>query len=229
MSEYILTHKHHTHPHAASGWRIHCGVEVTELSTNKQHSLSLRTRSPVSAADIDGWRARELVALLFMGDDEELQELIRTHLILPYPFGDLHPSHIQEYAGGLLLTLEKPANEDCSPGGLLPIICGESWWRCLANLAATAVRGPISKIFTSTYENFLQTAGLQDGTSHCAKILSDMYSALNSDPSDPDVIIKLDVSNAFNVLCRCLCGDGTGTDLSTTSSSVSARPLAFNT
>jgi hypothetical protein len=27
-------------PHAASGWRIHCGVEVTELSTNKQHTLS---------------------------------------------------------------------------------------------------------------------------------------------------------------------------------------------
>ncbi len=42
MSEYILTHKHQTHPHAASGWRIHCGVEVTELSTNKQHTLSLR-------------------------------------------------------------------------------------------------------------------------------------------------------------------------------------------
>ncbi len=32
-----------THPHAASGWRIHCGVEVTELSTNKQHSLSAAT------------------------------------------------------------------------------------------------------------------------------------------------------------------------------------------
>ncbi len=26
--------------HAAFGWRIQCGVEVTELSTNKQHSLS---------------------------------------------------------------------------------------------------------------------------------------------------------------------------------------------
>jgi hypothetical protein len=38
--------------------------------------------------------------------------------------------------------------------------------------------------------------------SHCAKILSSMYAALNSDPSDPDVIIKLDISNAFNVLCR---------------------------
>ena len=29
------------YPHAASGWRIHCGVEVTELSINKQHSLLL--------------------------------------------------------------------------------------------------------------------------------------------------------------------------------------------
>jgi hypothetical protein len=27
-------------PHAASGWRIHCGVEITELSTNKQHTHS---------------------------------------------------------------------------------------------------------------------------------------------------------------------------------------------
>jgi hypothetical protein len=27
--------------HAASGWRIHRGVEVTESSTNKQHTLSL--------------------------------------------------------------------------------------------------------------------------------------------------------------------------------------------
>jgi hypothetical protein len=102
-----------------------------------------------------------------VGDDEELQALIRDLLILPYLFGDFHPSHIQEYAGGLLIALEKPANPDGSPGGLRPIICGESWRRCLANLAAAAVRGPISKIFTSTYEKFLQTAGLQDGASHC--------------------------------------------------------------
>ena len=72
--------------------------------------------------------------------------------------------------------------------------------RRLFRLAANAVRGPISRIFTSTYENFLQTAGLQDGASHGAKILSSMYAALNSDPSDPDV----DISNAFNALStRC--------------------------
>jgi hypothetical protein len=44
MSEHILAHKHQahkhqTHNHAAHGWRIHCAVEVTELSTNKQHTL----------------------------------------------------------------------------------------------------------------------------------------------------------------------------------------------
>ena len=128
---------------------------------------------------------------------KELQALIQDHLILPYLFGDFHPSHIQEYAGGLLFALEKPAKDG---GGIRPIICGESWRRFFASLAANAVRGPISHIFTSTYENFLQTAGLKDGASHCDKILSSMYTALNSDPSDPDVIIKLDIFNAFNVL-----------------------------
>jgi hypothetical protein len=84
------------------------------------------------------------MAPLFMGDDEELQELIRDHLILPYLFGDFHPSHIQEYADGLLFALEKPAKDG---GGIRPIICGESWRRCFASLAANAVRGPISHIF----------------------------------------------------------------------------------
>ena len=32
----------HYQLHTASGCSIHCGVEVTELSTNKQHTLSLR-------------------------------------------------------------------------------------------------------------------------------------------------------------------------------------------
>jgi hypothetical protein len=45
---------------------------------------------------------------------------------------------------------------------------------------------------------------------HCAKILSAMYVSLNSDPSDPDVVIKLDISNAFNVLCRRLTLDVLG-------------------
>ena len=144
-----------------------------------------------------------------MGDDDELQGLIRSRMILPYLVADFHPSYIQEYAGGLLLAFEKPAKNG---GGLMirPKICGESLRRCFASLAANSVLGPISRIFTSTYENFLRTAGLQDGASHCAMILSSMYAALNSDPSDPDVIIKLDISNDFNALCRQLTLDVMG-------------------
>ena len=37
-----------------------------------------------------------------------------------------------------------------------------------------------------------------------------MYDSLNSDPSDPDVVIKLDISNTFNVLCRWLTLDVLG-------------------
>jgi len=136
-------------------WEEEEGQEYIKKHFNLQKIAKyFRTRSPVSAADVDGWRARELMAPLFMDDDEELQALIRDHLILPYLFGDFHPSHIQEYAGGLLFALEKPAKDG---GGIRPIICGESWRRCFASLAANAVRGPISHIFTSTYENFLQT------------------------------------------------------------------------
>ncbi len=63
---------------------------------------------PSQYAGVDGWRARELMTPHFMGDDDELQGLIRDHEILPYLFGDFHPSHcdIQEYGGCLLLTHE---------------------------------------------------------------------------------------------------------------------------
>ena len=52
-----------------------------------------RTRSPVCTADIDGWKANEIIAHLFMGDDHEFHALLRDELILPYLFGDFHPSH----------------------------------------------------------------------------------------------------------------------------------------
>jgi hypothetical protein len=59
-------------------------------------------------------------------------------------------------------------------GGIRPILCGEIWRRCFASLAvnATPVRNEVPKLFTSVYDNFIQTAGIRDGASHCAKILS---------------------------------------------------------
>jgi hypothetical protein len=92
-------------------------------------------------------------------------------------------------------------------GGIRPILCGEIWRCCFASLAvnATPVRNEAAKLFTSTYDNFIQTAGIRDGASHCAKILPIFYDNLDTaDPSDPKVIIKIDICNAFNTTCRAL-------------------------
>jgi len=66
-------------------------------------------------------------------------------------------------------------------GGIRPILSGEIWRRCFASLAvnATPVRNEVAKLFTSTYGNFIQTAGIRDGVSHCAKILSVFYDNLD--------------------------------------------------
>jgi hypothetical protein len=157
--------------------------------------------------DSDGWHARDLIAPLFFNDDTDLHNLIRKCRILPYLTGSLHPSFIEEYAGGLLMALQK------QDGGIRPILCTEIWRRCFASLAvnATPVRNeePVrnEKLFTSTDDNCIQTAGIRDGASHCAKILSVFYDILDtSDPNDPEVIIKpmIGISNSFNTTCRAL-------------------------
>jgi hypothetical protein len=78
-------------------------------------------------ADIDAWHARDLIAPLFFNDDTDLQTLIRKRLILPYLTGSFHPSFIEEYAGGLLMALQK------QDGCIRPILCGEIWRRCFAS------------------------------------------------------------------------------------------------
>jgi hypothetical protein len=93
------------------------------------------------------------------------------------------------------MTLQKP------DGDIHPILCGEAWRRCFASLAVnvTPIHNEAAKLFTSSYENFIQTTGIRDGSSHCAKTLTCFYDNLDvSDPTDPEVIIKIDVANAFN-------------------------------
>ena len=48
-------------------------------------------------------------------------------------------------------------------GGIRPILCGEIWRRCFASLVvnATPVRNEEATLFTSTYDNFIQTAGIR--------------------------------------------------------------------
>ena len=62
-------------------------------------------------------------------------------------------------------------------GDIHPILCGEIWCRGFASLTVNAepVSNEAVKLFTSTYDNFIQTAGIRDGVSHCEKILSIFY------------------------------------------------------
>ena len=96
--------------------------------------------------DIDGCHARDLIAPLFFNDNMELYNLIHKRLILPYLTVSFHPSFIEEYAGGLLVALQKQDE------GIRPILCGEIWHRCFASLAVNAmpVRNEAAKLFTST-------------------------------------------------------------------------------
>ena len=93
------------------------------------------------------------------------------------------------------MALKKP------DGGIRPILCEEVWRRCFARLTVntTPILTEAAKLFTSSYDNFIQTAGIRDGASHCAKILTCFYDNLDiSDPTDPEVTIQIDVSNACN-------------------------------
>ena len=78
----------------------------------------------------------------------------------------------------------------------------------LANLACASVRPSVARFFTSKYDNFIQTAGTTDGASHCANILNLWYHDLtptdSDDASDPRVIVKLDMAQAFQTMCCAL-------------------------
>ena len=61
----------------------------------------------MTIVDIDGWHTCDLIVPLFLNDNLELHNLIRTWFILPYLTGSFHPSLIEEYGGGLFMTQQK--------------------------------------------------------------------------------------------------------------------------
>jgi hypothetical protein len=73
----------------------------------------------VTTADIDGCHARDLIPPPYFKNNNDLHNLIRKCLILPYLTGSIHPSFIEEYTCGLLMALQK------QDGDIRPILCGE--------------------------------------------------------------------------------------------------------
>jgi hypothetical protein len=69
------------------------------------------------------------------------------------------------------------------------------------------MRGDAAKIFTSTYRrrisSRLQASPMVPPTAPVF-FFGVMYDNLTPDPNDPEVLIKIDITNAFNTMCRFL-------------------------
>jgi len=137
----------------------------------QEHSFSMkkigqyfRTCKPLSAQDADGWRGREHVGWLFSDGNFALQELLRTHLILPNILGDFLAEHLDEIAGVRIFALEKANNS------LRPIVIGSLWRRCAARLGVAEVRNNVVTFFMSQYTNFIQFGGKSDGATRCGQV-----------------------------------------------------------
>jgi hypothetical protein len=120
-----------------------------------------------------------LITPLFFNDNTGLHNLIRKRLILPHLTDSFHPSFIEECVDGLLMILQKQ-DGDIHSVPLFTSLTMNS--HCFASLTmkVTTVRSEATKLFTSTYDNFIETEGIRDGVSHCAKILLVFYHNLDT-------------------------------------------------
>ena len=104
--------------------------------------------------------------MLAWDKDDEVATLIREELVLPFLTGDFHPDFMPEYAGSVLFALMK------LDGKIRPISVGDLFLRCCASLAANSVREPVTRLFQSSYKNFIQFASISDGVSFCPKSIT---------------------------------------------------------
>ena len=74
-------------------WEEEEGQEYIKKHFSIKHIAKyFRTRSPVSAADIDGWRARELIAPLFLGVTTSPPMMFRRCSLRPSLIGSWWPT-----------------------------------------------------------------------------------------------------------------------------------------
>ena len=181
-------------------WESDDGRELAQQAFSiKKIKKFFCNRPPRGAPDLDGWRCREIIAFMFKNDDTELHELIRTELILPYIYGDFHPDHLEEKAGGLLFAFYKANGVDTRP-----LCCGSAFRRCAAALLVAHLKCAAHKYFTTTIPNFVQCAGgLPDGASRCAFLLQMLFEREEVQEAVgaqvwPRAICQLDARNAYN-------------------------------
>ena len=113
----------------------------------KYHSIPaltkyIRSRSLLSAPDIDGWRMKNLFQRIFLSsdpDNEDLKELVYECLYLPWLKGDFLPEFAPEYTGSYLIALQKPS------GGIRGIAPVDIWRRATGNAIVQATQKRVAK------------------------------------------------------------------------------------
>jgi hypothetical protein len=106
----------------------------------KYHSIPaltkyIRSRSLLSAPDIDGWRMKKLLQRIFLSsdpDNEDLKSLVYDCLYLSWLKGQFLPDFAPEYTGSYLIALQKPS------GGIRGIAPVDIWRRTMGNAIVQA-------------------------------------------------------------------------------------------
>ena len=166
-------------------------LNIQELSFSiKKIEQYFRTCKPLSAQDADGWRGREHVGWLFSDGDSALQELLRTHLILPNILEDFLADHLDGIAGGRMFALKRQTTH-CVPLSLA--LYGVD----VMHISALR-KCNVAIFFMSQYTNFNHFGGESDGATRCAHV-TQLLAAAWAQHSDenPLLVIQLDIVNAY--------------------------------
>ena len=71
-------------------------------------------------------------AVFFLGDDQELHNLIRKYMLIPFITCDFFPGHLEEVTRGKYFAFQNP-NAGGTPVNMRGIVIGSTMtWRCCA-------------------------------------------------------------------------------------------------
>ncbi len=118
----------------------------------KFHSITaltkyIRSRPLLCAADIDGWRMKDLFQRIFLSsdpDNDAIKELVSHCLYLPWLKGEFMPEFAPEWAGSYLIALQKASG---GIGGIAPV---DIWKRAMGNAIVQATQQTAAKTCIDT-------------------------------------------------------------------------------
>jgi hypothetical protein len=195
-TEAQLREKHPSQPAPTISARVDPDPEPIDITVTDLRFV-LHQAAPGGAPDQWGWRIREHLDPLLAADDEVARQLHRL-VFAPLAAG-LLPVHLRPtMGGGKLLALAKPGKP-----GVRPIAIGDAFRRIVGRAVLRAIKPALCDWFTtgaSPDQRVCQFAvGLPDGGPKIAKYVGSLLDQPAA-PDDPQVVLSMDIRNAFNEL-----------------------------